>query len=307
MHRATTLDTAWGELLSLIPPPLGGWLERADLRFLNTMEELRIRALRPTVAYGPDWYRFLGPGGFSPSPEGCPPTSPAAVETLVELLADRSLYARETELAQGYLTLPGGHRVGLAGRAVVSAGTVTTTRNWTGINLRVARRLDGVATPLMTGWEGPPRGVPPGVLVVGPPRSGKTTVMRDAIRQLSLRHLRTVVVDERHELAGPAGDGDWHVDVLAGWPKAAGLETAVRVLGPDVVVVDELGARGDAEAVRLARRSGVAVWATAHGAGQRDVERHPVLGRLLREHLFDRVVSLSGDGRHAIAAIWPSP
>jgi stage III sporulation protein AA len=269
------------------------------------IEEIRFRVERPVAVYGDGRgrMRFVAERGLAAGPTGCPSLSPEDLDHIVELLADRSLYARQDELRHGYLTLPGGHRVGLAGRAVTEAGRVLGMLDWTGLNVRMARWLPGVAKVLIdrtTADAGPA----PSVLLVGPPGAGKTTVLRDALRRLSEQGWRVVVVDERRELGAGVGPPGLHTDVLDGWPKADGLSVAIRALGPDVVVVDELGTEADAEGVRLARRSGVAVWASAHGRGRDDVERHPWLGRLLDERVFDWVVTLAAVGDDRIREVW---
>jgi stage III sporulation protein AA len=289
-------------LADLVPPPVGVWLASAGPA-IGAAEEVRVRLHRPVIVYGSDWHRFLGPDRVSATPTGLPVVTRPVLDTMVELMAARSLYAHEAELRQGYLTLPGGHRVGITGRAVESEGRVTTQREWSGLVIRVARTVPGAAAALMA-LVPPGMAALPSVLVVGPPRSGKTTVLKDAIPTLSQHGWRTVVVDERRELVPALAAAGLHTDVLEGWPKPAGLEAAVRVLGPDVVVVDELGTPADAAAVRLARRSGVPVWASAHAFDRQGVERHPVLGPLTRDGVFDWVVCLAGDGSHRVLEVW---
>jgi stage III sporulation protein AA len=263
----------------------------------STLEEIRARAERPMTLYGHDWQAWLGPDGATPCPGEGLILSQADLETWVERLADRSLHEREEELREGYLTLPGGHRVGLAGRAVLTEGRVTTTRDWVGINLRVARAVDGAARPILDQLDQLQGTHPaPSVLLLAPPRGGKTTVLRDLVRLVSLRGFRVGVIDERREIGNgglPQGfDLGPHTDVLDAWPKAAGIEAAVRSLGLDVVATDEIGDADDARALRLARRSGVSVMATAHARHWEDAVRHPALARILRQRVFDWVVEL---------------
>jgi stage III sporulation protein AA len=224
------------------------------------------------------------------------------LEDLVDLFADRSVYAREAELSAAYLSLPGGHRVGLAGRAVLQGSRLVTTRDWTGMNIRLARPLPGMGSGLLA-QVAPVGAPPPSVLVVGPPRAGKTSLLRSVVQPLSARGWRLVIVDERGELA-PEGFRALHADVLEGWPKAPGLMAAVRVLGPDVVMVDEIGDAADGEVLRRARRSGVAVWASSHG-GPGDVERHPMTRGLLAARVFDWVAELDAGPPRGVRRVRP--
>lgn len=288
----------------LFGPPWAGWLEALDPRRAASLEEVRVRVGRPLALYGADWAGWLGPQGIAAHPDGLPVWTAAALQGVVERLADRSLYARETELAEGFLTLPGGHRVGLAGRAVLSGDRVQTTRDWTGLNLRISRAVPGAADPLLAAWGA---GKPPSALLAGPPRGGKTTVLRDAVRQLSERGVKVVVVDSRRELAGgPDGfDLGPHTDVLDGWPKAAGIEAAVRVLAPDLVAVDEVARAAEWRALAWARRSGVAVLATVHAgdAAGRPADRDGWVRRA--GGVFDWLVWLSRPGGGLAVSVTP--
>ncbi len=266
------------------------------------LEEMRFRIHRPVALYGAGWWTYLGPQGAADRAVGLPVLEAAEIGALVERLAERSLYAHEHELAEGFLTLPGGHRAGLAGRAVLQDGRVATLRDWTGVDLRVARAVRGAADPILRAVAAAvPDRAAPSLLLVGPPRTGKTTVLRDVVRQWSDTGRRVVVVDERSEIQGGGGLGRFdlgaHTDVLDGWPKPAGLRAAVRALGPDAVAVDEVGGADDVAALEWARRSGCAVLATAHAADRAEARRHPIVGALLRNLVVDAVVELGPQGR----------
>ncbi|MCY0880936.1 MAG: stage III sporulation protein AA, partial [Firmicutes bacterium] len=169
------------------------------------------------------------------------------------------------ELKEGFVTLPGGHRVGVIGRAVCRQGRIETIVEISGLNFRRARDMHGIAAPLI---EQLPKW-PCSVLIAAPPRAGKTTLLRDVIRLASQSAWRTVVVDERSEIGalaqGSVGfDLGLHTDVLDGWPKEEGLLAALRTLGPDLIAVDELSNDAERQAVQQARHAGVHVLATMH-------------------------------------------
>lgn len=278
------------EAWQYLPNPWREAIQNLPRDDFATLEEIRFRIHRPVYLYGTGWCRSLLQE----------PVSPQQLEQVLGVLAEHSLYARGDELRQGFLTLKGGHRVGIAGRAVVQEGRVTTLTQITGLNIRIARAVQG---PGHRVWErlqaaGVELG---GVLLVSPPRAGKTTLLRDLVRVLSGQGRRVVVVDERSEIAGLGGTGIFghdlgiHTDVLDGWPKVQGIEAAIRTLGPDLVAVDELGSPKDLEAVWQARHSGVGVLATMHGESRQDLMIRPEYRTVLVEGAFDAVLTLSAD------------
>ncbi|MCY0877718.1 MAG: stage III sporulation protein AA [Firmicutes bacterium] len=271
--------------------------EVARTRF-TTLEEIRFRIGRPAHLYGAGWNQPLRHASL---PET---VSSAELDRIVGVLTDHSVYARVEELCQGYLTLPGGHRVGIAGRAVSDGGRVATVRQITSLNLRVARAVKGPGEALyqrLTANERPLGSY----LIASPPRGGKTTLLRDLVRVLGDGGWRIVVVDERSELAGFGGTGHsgfgfdlgYHTDVLDGWPKPEGIQVALRTLGPEVIAVDELGAMQDYAAVWQARYSGVRVIATVHARSLDELRYRKDFIGLWEAGGFDAVVFLSADPR----------
>lgn len=266
--------------------------------------EIRLGVGRPLLVVTPDGDAFLAPDGRPvPDPERAYRVDEDDVRRTVELMSGSSLYALEEELRQGFLTLPGGHRVGLCGRAVVR-GTAYALRDIVSLNVRLARQVPGAADAVLP-WLVDAGGLPHSTLVVSPPGAGKTTLLRDLARQLSYGRpdlgrpgLRVGVVDERCELAGgcrgrPALDLGPRTDVLEGCPKAVGLSLLLRAMGPQVVVTDEVGRPEDAEALAEAARAGVRVLASAHAGSLGEAARRPVLRELLASACFGRLVLLS--------------
>lgn len=194
---------------------------------------------------------------------------------------------------QGYLTAPGGHRIGLCGAAVRQGGRMTGIRSPTALCIRVARDFPGIGAGAasLTG----------SILILGPPGSGKTTLLRDLIRQISDRGPGSVaVVDERGELfplshgalCFPAGR---RTDVLTGCPKAQGIDAVLRTMGPETVAVDEITAEEDCAALTRAGWCGVRLLATAHGASLADLKARPVYRMLWETGLFERILVLQPD------------
>lgn len=269
------LPDRWGARLRALPAPAR-----------EAIEEVRFRVGRPVFVYASGaGSQVLDPG----------PVSADTLEGIVLRLVEHSLYARQDQLREAFFTLPGGHRVGVAGRAVIDGSRVRTVRDISGLNLRRGRAILGVADALWDALGGPE---PCSLLVVSPPRAGKTTLIRDVARTWSDQGHPTVVIDERGEIAGMVGAQathaiGTHTDVLDGWPKAEGLRAAIRTLGPHLVVVDELGSADEAEAVETARRAGVQVVASVHGEGTGKTPAGRIAERLWQRGVFDARVTLS--------------
>jgi stage III sporulation protein AA len=288
------------ELLHMLAPRLAQLIGQAA-PLAAPIEEIRIRQGRPLhlIYHGGD--RFLTPDGRGIlAPEGAYlPTHDDLIRTFA-LLAQGSVYAWEDEVRSGFLTVQGGHRVGLAGRVVTEEGKIRTLKQVASLNIRIAREVKGSATPLL------PRITRAGrllsTILISPPQAGKTTLLRDIIRQLSLgspawRGLKVGLVDERSEVAGccdgvPQRDVGPRTDVLDACPKAEGMMLLIRAMSPDVVAVDEIGRPADGDAVMEALHAGVAVLATAHGASLAEVARRPAIKALVEAGAFARAVIL---------------
>lgn len=269
----------------------------------ESLEEMRFRVGRPVMLYGNHWVEELT------GPQIPRTVSRGECERILDILVEHSLYAHLDELRQGYVTLPGGHRMGIAGRAVLAQNEIQTITDISGLNIRIARDVVGAAQDMYHRLTH--LGLAHGsLLLAAPPRAGKTTIIRDYVRVLSNDGLRVVVVDERDEISGQApGDNGYdlglHTDVLQRWPKAEGIHAAVRTLGPDVVVVDELGTQNDLEAVRFAQHAGVRVAATIHASHREDLLVNPWLKPLLDEGVFTAVIFLSRrQGPATVEDIW---
>ena len=217
-----------------------------------------------------------------------------------------SLYAHREELIEGYIDLGGGVRVGIAGRAVREDGRISAVTDITSLAFRIPHRIPtaGAEAERIFRAEG---GC--GLLVFSRPGAGKTTLLCDLARRLSegVPPLRVALVDSRGELsAGGYGRGAT-VDILRGYTKAEGIERAVRTLSPEVVIVDEIGSRREAEAVLGAAFSGVPIVATAHAASLPEVCARPAVLPLLRAGVFRFLIGLTRIGGNVTACVYPTP
>lgn len=274
-------------------------------------EEIRIRADRPIQLRFAQGERMLSGGG------GRAPVTEEDCERILSAFAGHSPYACEEELSQGFLTLRGGYRVGLCGKAVRGEDGELRFDRVRSFCIRIAREIVGASRslmPLIIDGEGRARST----LIVSPPGCGKTTILRDAARALSVgaygaRPCSVGVVDARYELGGGADgtirfDLGPRTDVLFGTPRAEGMRMMVRNLAPDVIVTDEIGSREDADAICEAIRGGAAVLASAHAADIETLARRQTLGALITEGAFMRVVLLGRSaGTGTIERVWCAP
>jgi stage III sporulation protein AA len=259
------------------------------------VEEIRLRAGQPLLVQAGDGE--LTPGGYI--------VSSVDIQSVLMLMTEHSLYARDEELRRGYLALPGGHRVGFAGRTVVENGIVKLLRDISGVNIRIAREVKGAGLKVLPRIYCSREKLVRHTLIVSPPQAGKTTLLRDLVRLLSRGDpvagrpgFKVGVVDERSEIAGcyggrPQLDLGPRTDVLDGCPKAEGMMMLIRSMSPQVVVTDELGRPDDIRAVEEVISSGAAVLATAHGRTIDELIKRPGLAGLFAHNLFELVVVLS--------------
>lgn len=227
---------------------------------------------------------------------------------ILEYISNYSLYAFEEEIKKGFLTIPGGHRVGVCGKAVIEENRVRTFRNISFLNIRVAHEVKGCADRIMPYLFEQNRFL--STLLVSPPGAGKTTLLRDIVRNLANGCQRAEaqnvsVIDERSEIAGcymgiPQNDVGNCSDVLDGCPKSEGIRMMLRSMAPEVIAVDEIGTQKEYEAITEALTSGCAILATVHGSSMQHIREKPSLKKMLDEQMFGRIVFLSQSGHPGV-------
>lgn len=277
------------------------WLSLDKGNIWDSLEEIRIRAGRPIQLLFHTKDQFLETAHVTL--EEC--------EELVLRMCEYSLYAKEEELKCGFLTLQNGIRVGICGRTIIENEKVVRIVDFTSINIRMPREMIGSASGLLQCLPVFSHFVP-SVLIFSAPGCGKTTMLRDAARQLSdgENRAKVCIVDERMEIAGcvrgiPQFDVGIRTDVFSGCPKPEGIAMAIRSLSPDVVITDEIGNIYDGKAICDAAKSGVAVWTSAHAASLDDLMQRNVFSDLLHAHAFHFYVLLSRKkGVGTIEMIW---
>lgn len=295
----TPVMTTDGELdvIAFLPARLRPVFERMPRPLLERICEIRLRVERPVmVVTRENEQLFVGSGGPSTDEARAVSFRRSDAAEFLQTISRWSVYALEEEFRHGFLTLPGGHRVGLCGETALEVGQPRTIKHVGSFNVRIARAVPGVADAVVSKIVGRARRLHH-TLIVSPPGAGKTTLLRDIARQLSTRW-KISIIDERSEIAAcyngvPQLDVGPRTDVIDRCPKAVGIMQMLRGMSPQVIVTDEIGRPDDVTALMEAMHGGVTVVASAHGYSWDEVAARPAFQPLVGSAAFQLVIVLS--------------
>ncbi|WP_067932948.1 stage III sporulation protein AA [Alicyclobacillus kakegawensis] len=297
---------SWEAVVRVCPPDILTCLEKLAESDRNRVEELRFRLGQPLQVCGDGLNAFLAPDGqLTDLPGEGVRVESEHLARVLQVVTQSSLYAVEDELRRGFVTMAGGHRVGVAGRTVLyESGTVRSVRSINSVNVRIAKERIGCADSVWSALVDNETRRPHSTLVISPPQCGKTTLLRDLARRFSegdgrwMAGVKVTVVDERSEIAGcvdgmPQFSLGPRTDILDACPKAEGMLMAIRSLSPELVVTDEIGRAQDTDAILEATHAGVAVLASAHARSLEEWCERPYMRDLYAMRAFQRFVVLS--------------
>jgi len=278
-----------------LPRKIADAADYAVKRF--NISEIRLRPDEKVIVFSDKAYFLTAEGRLSEN-DGLI-LSGEEFKNTFEKMCQHSVYAQQNNLRCGYLSLPGGDRVGVSGRAVVESGAVMALYDISSLNIRISRQVFSAADNVIEHIA--PFGKVRNTLIISPPGCGKTTLLREVARLLGggRYKLRVGIIDERCEIAAVSGmkygyDVGYLSFVYSSCPKAEGMEMALRSMGPDVLVCDEIGSEADEKAVFSTVNAGVKVICSCHGFGREDVLRRGTLGSLMKQNIFEKTIVLSG-------------
>lgn len=219
---------------------------------------------------------------------------------ILHRLCENSIYSFQSQICNGFVTLYGGHRVGITGHVVMNNGKINNINYISGLNFRIAKEIIGASNDLLRYVI--ENGEIQNSLIVSKPGNGKTTLLRDLVRNLSNMGYTVSLIDERGEIAAmyngvPQNDVGLRCDVLDNVTKSLGMKIAVRTMSPDIIVSDEIGTKEDVEAINYGVLSGVNGIFTAHGNSIMDIKLNENLNKLYEEKIFNKIIFLEKMGK----------
>ena len=286
------------EIVGIFPTKIGNLLK--DRLNKEQVYELRIKIGKPILVYskyGESIINYI--------------STKEDMKSIMQKVSNYSLYAYEEDIRQGFITIKGGHRIGIAGECVMEKGEVKTIRNISSVNIRICREVIGCSNKVMKYITSAYK--VHNTIIISPPKCGKTTILRDIARNISsgmpslgVAGKKVAVIDERSEIGAcyfgiPQSDLGIRTDVLDNCLKREGLIMAIRSLSPEVLICDEIGTKGDIEALIMAFNSGVNIITTIHGFTIEDLYKRRVLSDLLDNEILERAIILSN--RNGIGSV----
>lgn len=292
------------DILKYVSEDIRKLLLNVDKCIINSIEEIRLRAGKPAIIqnYRQEW--FLNTDGSLTEKIRNPHfVSQDEILKTLQLMSENSIYAYQDEIKNGFLTLKGGHRIGIAGRVVLNGCDIKTIKEISGMNIRFSKEVRGCCSKVLRYIINDNH--INNTLIISPPQCGKTTMLRDIARTISngcenpyLKGIKVGVIDERSEIAScykgiPQSDVGMRTDVLDACPKSIGMTMMIRSMSPQVIITDEIGNQGDSNAIRNVINSGVKIITSAHGYNVSELKsRREVIG-LMEEKVFDRYIVLN--------------
>lgn len=291
------------ELLKIFSLKLRTILGKLTIDF-EKLQEIRLRMNAPLIMIYGNKETFISEDAkFVDNPSKAIQISKNEIRETMEYISNYSLYAFEDEIKQGFITINGGHRIGIAGKIIIEDDTIKGMKHISFINIRLAHQVKGCADRVLPYLVNKQGSNIYHTLIISPPRCGKTTLLRDIIRQLSngshyFSGMSIGVVDERSEIGAcymgtPQNELGIRTDILDCCPKAKGMMMLIRSMSPQIIAVDEIGSKEELEAIDYVIGCGCKLIATVHGSSIEDIRSKPILSELVKKKLFDRYVILS--------------
>lgn len=280
-------------ILRYFPNKIEDVLKDAIGEKYNSLEEIRVRVQKPIILKfdtSEKIVRYL--------------CNPEEILNILQAICENSIYTYQKQIAEGFVTISGGHRVGISGSCVIENGQVININYINSLNFRISREVFGASKKVLKHILKLEENTVNNTLIVSPPGAGKTTLLRDLVRQISngikdykFKGLNIGLVDERGEIASlykgiSQNDVGLKTDVIENVSKNIGMKMLIRSMAPQVIVADEIGNYDDVEIINYAICSGCKGIFTAHGSNFDDIYLNPVLKNLVNIHIFETIIFL---------------
>ena len=281
-------------ILKYFPIKLENILKQEIGEKYNILEEIRIRVGKPIVLKFNNYEKIVR---YQVNRD--------EILNILQSVCENSIYSYQKQIAEGFVTINGGHRVGISGSCVIENEKVININNINSLNFRISRQILGCSNNILKHILNLEENSVYNTLIVSPPGAGKTTLLRDIVRQVSsgIRSLKfkgidVGIVDERSEIASlykgvPQNDIGIKSDVIENVSKSIGIRMLVRSMAPKVIVADEIGGFEDIDVINYAMCSGCKGIFSAHGSNFDDIYLNPVLKKLINSHLFETIIFLN--------------
>ena len=264
----------------------------------NLLEEIRFRNNRPIILKFTNKEKILDVI-----------VNTQDILEIMQRICDNSIYSYQSQICEGYITVKGGHRIGITGTAVVEKEKLMNLHYISGLNFRIAKQILGVSKNIIKYVLDLENNTIYNTLIVSPPGAGKTTILRDlvknisdGIKEMNFNGKSISIIDERGEIAAmykgiPQNEVGIRTDVIDNCFKSTGMKMMIRAMSPDIIVADEIGKIEDIDAIEYAVCCGVKGIFTAHGSKIEDLLINPMINDLLNKKIIERIIFLNKNNK----------
>lgn len=293
------------EILNSLSPKLREQIINIQDEDIN-IEEIRLRVEKPLIinSNNKDYFYNKSSNKLDTKNLNSYVVKKEDIEQTFQLMCKYSIHSFIDDIKKGFITLKGGHRVGIVGKVIIEDGQVKNIKHISSLNIRISREVLNCSKKVLNHIIKNSKEVN-NTLIISPPQCGKTTLVRDIVRNLSngnkemgFKGIKVALIDERNEISGSylgiaQMDVGIRTDIIETCPKDIGIMMLLRAMSPNLIVTDEIGSEREIKALYTALNGGVSLITTVHGNSIEDIRERKELSKLLDKELFKKVIILS--------------